>query len=745
MDASSNWGEEFVVGSGEGSQTWVNVLANPHYLLRLSGQGRGDSFLLANGQSWPLTKTIEDLDQPDLWPGRQIFVHDYDSHEFWPLLIDNQRSESNFQVRHGAGRSIFSKTEHNIASRVTFLLDLNKALEFWQVTIKNNDKGKRRLGLFFTVEWALPASERPRTCWEDNILFVHPRSLRSYPVLGFITLNRQVDSYDGARTDFIGPLGDRMHPMAVVDGKCSRSTANVSAPVGVLQKNIAFGPLGEASLTLMMGGEVITDPSSKNRLTQSKQTIKRTVREYCQDKYLESVASRAQTSWQSIREKTLINTPDHLFNHSFNQWLKLQSHLMLHLPEQHTNSNLPEGPIPVLQGVANSLPNDPATALSRLTAIATRQKREGGLINSGDDLSADYYFASAIIRALEETGDQKLAEKEIPYGDFGSGSLLEHLSRSLRYRLKLQEENGLVIRSDNNIYLTDNAQLAINLQQAVPIFTRFNENSASHYFHERYHQLVEASQRYFWQGHWFSFARYDGRKIGTPKNNEQKIFLEAQSWAVLAGFGQQAMQERALRSALKRLGTQYGPASCLPAGTNQAISNEEEGEGANGGILTTTLAPFISALAKLGWGDEIEKIWRQTNGLHRYLTSPRLVNEPYGYPKYIFGPDSLRFGQQLGFANLSQNPGSLWHALLESVLGIRATIGGLKVSPCLPRDWRQVEITRQFRGAQYHFRIINNFRQCRGIDRIIVDGLRLTGDVIKPYNTGNHYIEVYLG
>jgi len=748
MDTGACWGEEFVVKAGEGSRMWANVLANPRYLLRLSGQGRGDSYLLANEKAWPLTKTIEDLDQPDLWPSRQIFIHDYNSNQFWPLMETTVPDNSDFQVRHGAVHTVFAQTEQDISSQTTVLLDSTQPIEFWQVNLKNSSRKKRRLGLFFVVEWALSASDRPRTSWEDNILFAYPRDLQTNPTIGFITLNRQVDSFDGSRASFIGPFGDRLHPLSVIDGKCSRSQANAGASVGVLQKNLALGPLGEASLTLMLGGEVVANPVTNSKLSQTKQLIKKTIHQYCQDKLLEAVAPRAETAWRMVQEKTLVNTPDHQFNHSFNQWLKLQSYLNIHLPQQSQIPELSNDYLSALQGIVNVLPNEPTIAQERLIQLLARQKREGGLINNENNPSADYHFTSAIIRALEETGDQKLAKYEVSYADFGRGSVLEHLSRSLRYRLKKQGESDLLERIERNnsdTYLSDNAQLAINLQQAVPIFTRFDESSAAHFFRDKYDQLKEVAQRFFWQGHWFAFAKVNGKKLGTPKNSELKIFLEAQSWAVLAGFGQKTTQEKALRSVLKRLITQHGPASVLPASTNQSLYPDEEGENENGGIVTSSLAPLLASLAKLGWGDEIEKIWRQTNGLHRYLANPRLVGEPYSYPKFIFGPDSPRFGQESGLANLAQNPGVLWSTLLESVLGIRATIGGLKISPCLPRDWRQVEATRLFRGAQYHFRIVNNFRVCQGIDRIIVDGLRLTGDVIKPYSAGNHYIEIYLG
>lgn len=742
---SACWGEEFVIQPSEGSRVWANVLSAPRYLLRLSGQGKGDSYLLDNELALPLTKPISDLEQPDQWPARKIFIRDNDTDEFWPLTDLPDPKCANFQIRHGAGHTIFSQTHQGINTQTTILIDKNESIELWQVTLKNSERIKRRFSLFYALEWGMAVADRPQTVWEDNILFAFQGDRMGASALGYFTLNRQIDSFDGDRSAFVGVLGRTDQPFAVKEGKCSRSQAYGNAAAGVLQKNLTIGPLAEASLTALMGGQVLPAGASAQKLSQAKQTIKRTVQQYCSDRYLESVGGQTDTAWRVMHEKVLVNTPEHQFNHSFNQWLKLQSHINLSLPSAKTPLTPEGGYLPALKGIISCLPNDPYSSLERLISLVAKQKRDGNLIGTEEEPEANYWLAEAIIRALEETGDQKLANQEIPYADFGRGTLLEHLSRSLRQRLKSLGENDLVERSDKSVFLIDNAQLAINLQQAVPVFTRFNETSAANYFQDKYDRIKEASERYFWEGHWFAYAKLAGKKFGTPKNRELKVFLPAQAWAVLAGFGQKSTQEKALRSALKRLITQHGPCYSLPPTSNKQLFRENEGEGYNGGIVIDSLAPFVAALAKLGWGDEMFQLWQQTNGLERYLKSPRLVAEPFAYPRYIWGPDSPNFGKDSGLANLSQCSGVLWSALLESMLGVRATMGGLKISPCLPRDWRQVELTRQFRKAQYHFRIINNFRLCRGIDRIIVDGLRLTGDVIKPYSAGNHYIEVYLG
>ena len=42
------------------------------------------------------------------------------------------------------------------------------------------------------------------------------------------------------------------------------------------------------------------------------------------------------------------------------------------------------------------------------------------------------------------------------------------------------------------------------------------------------------------------------------------------------------------------------------------------------------------------------------------------------------------------------------------MIGIQADYDGLKIKPCLPAAWKEVNITRQFRNRVYKIKIINN-------------------------------------
>ena len=82
----------------------------------------------------------------------------------------------------------------------------------------------------------------------------------------------------------------------------------------------------------------------------------------------------------------------------------------------------------------------------------------------------------------------------------------------------------------------------------------------------------------------------------------------------------------------------------------------------------------------------------------------RYKAEPYVYASNIFGPESDKFG----LANVSWLSGTaawMYLAVTQYMLGVKPTWEGLAVKPCLPREWKSVTVTRNFRGETYQFEL----------------------------------------
>ena len=93
---------------------------------------------------------------------------------------------------------------------------------------------------------------------------------------------------------------------------------------------------------------------------------------------------------------------------------------------------------------------------------------------------------------------------------------------------------------------------------------------------------------------------------------------------------------------------------------------------------------------------------------------------------------------QVGFS--WQTGTSAWalRCYYEGILGLIRTYDGLRIRPCLPREWNRVTAMRRYRGAELHFCFE---RRGHAQPRIFVDGKPLSGDVLPPLS-GKHDITV---
>jgi cellobiose phosphorylase len=141
------------------------------------------------------------------------------------------------------------------------------------------------------------------------------------------------------------------------------------------------------------------------------------------------------------------------------------------------------------------------------------------------------------------------------------------------------------------------------------------------------------------------------------------------------------------------------------------------------------------AEAVLGRGDRAWEYYRKVAPpvLSEAAGPDVYLNEPYMYSSHIVAdPDPRR-----GMANLSWLTGSVnWMYIVatQHLLGIRPTLAGLRVDPCLPPDGKGFRVTRRFRGATYRIEVVN--RGAGRPARLWLDGRPLAGDVLPALPIG---------
>jgi cyclic beta-1,2-glucan synthetase len=88
----------------------------------------------------------------------------------------------------------------------------------------------------------------------------------------------------------------------------------------------------------------------------------------------------------------------------------------------------------------------------------------------------------------------------------------------------------------------------------------------------------------------------------------------------------------------------------------------------------------------------------------------------------------------------------MYRAGLESILGFQLRGDRLRIDPCVPRWWREFEITYRRKGATYRIKVENPLGVHRGVMTLQLDGAPQSGAEIVLADDGQtHNVRVVLG
>ena len=80
-----------------------------------------------------------------------------------------------------------------------------------------------------------------------------------------------------------------------------------------------------------------------------------------------------------------------------------------------------------------------------------------------------------------------------------------------------------------------------------------------------------------------------------------------------------------------------------------------------------------------------------------------------------------------------------FYAISQYILGIQPTYDGLRIDPCIPAEWKEYSVTRQFRGATYCIEIKNPNGNMKGVKSLTVGGELVEGNIIPMKPAGGFY------
>ncbi len=436
----------------------------------------------------------------------------------------------------------------------------------------------------------------------------------------------------------------------------------------------------------------------------------------------------------------------------------------------------------------------PARARERILDIAATQFEDGsayhqyqpltkrGNAEIGGDFNDDPLWLILSVSAyIKETGDWSLLDEQVPYDNDESKAtdLFDHLTRSFGFTVNTLGPHKLPLigRADwndclnlncfsnnpNESFQTTNNQSGrtaeslmiagqfvlygreyVELCKYRGVDTREAEGHIA--------EMVEAVKKEGWDGEWFLRAYdYYGKKVGSKENDEGQIFIESQGFCTMAEIGkEEGLCEKALDSVHERLACEHGIVLTNPAFTNYVveygeISTYPPGYKENAGIFCHNNPWIIIGETKAGNGDRAVDYWKRIAPAYREDLADLHKMEPYIYSQMIAGKDAFKPGEAKN-SWLTGTAAWNWVAISQNILGVHPDYEGLRIDPCISRDWKRYQISREFRGATYLIIIENPEGLSAGVKRMKVDGHDIEGTLIPLAAEGSTVeVRVILG
>jgi cellobiose phosphorylase len=738
----SDDGLEYIITRPDTPVPWVNVISNKNYGLVLSQAGGGYSWL-SHASLNRITRWEQDLIR-DEW-GKFIYLRDVESGEFWsPSWQPAGQKLDEYRVRHGQGYSVIESRCADIETRATYFVPLHDPCEIWQLQIINRGIAPRRFQVFTYFEWLLGAA--PDWHREFHRLFIRtwfnqekgallatkvlwdlpgeigPHWNRDWAYVAFHSCSIHPSGYDAYKEAFLGRNQNLTAPKALIEGRSLNTTGFWGDAIGSLQVEI--------ELEAGQGTELIFTLGAAESETRALDLAER----YQKPQAVHAALDEVKRFWQGIGKDLVIETPEPALNLMANTWLPYQlisGRLWGRTAYYQTGGafgfrdQLQDSLIWLLLG-------QPEQTLAQIHLHAAHQFQDGVVLHwwhplAESGLRSEYsddllWLPFVVMYYIYETGETGCLTEEIPYFDQGSASLFDHCMKAFEVALSRRSERGLplILQGDWNDGLNavgdegrgESMWMAAFLYMLLTHWEKLPNMDALAASRLKYEAeaLRQAANEHGWDGNWYWRATTDeGSLIGSSTNEQGQIFLNPQTWSVLSGLAPDERARQAMDSVREHLYTPFGalllaPAYHTPDPSVGYLSRYAPGTRENGGVYVHAACWAVLAERKAHGVQAAYDLWRSFCPPVRGMEPDIYMAEPFVMPGNVDGPAS-QFTGRGGWTWYTGSAAWYLRALVEGVLGIEATMDGLRVQAALPDGWDGYRIKRRFRRVTYDIQV----------------------------------------
>lgn len=761
-------GKEFIIKDYKTPKPWVNVISNGNYGLIVSQVNGGFSWITHSNLN-RLTRWNQDLVQ-DNW-GKYIYLRDEKTGRYWsPTVHPVYNQVKSYSCRHGVGYTIFHSELYEISAELRIFVPFGEDLEIWTLTLKNTGNEAREIGIYTYLEWCLgvaPDNHREfhKTFLESQfsqsqqIFFAKKRLWEipsekghwnvDWPATAYFAASTEVDAFEGDKEKFIGRARGLSNPIAVEKGVLRGTQGKWNDDICSLRKQFNLSPHKQERIDFFLGAE------------KDEKTISKIIKKYRGQGEVNNAFQNTKMEWDRIISTSSVKTPDPALDILTNTWLKYQAISgRLWARAGYYQQSGAFGFRDQLQDSLIFLYNNPENTKKQIILHAKHQFKDGRALHwwhpiteTGLDaeMSDDLLWLPFVtIQYLKESSEWEILEENKTYFNTQKAeTLLGHCLKAIDMVLNRMSKRGLplILAGDWNdglsaVGLKKRGEsiwlghfLYYILQEFRIILQKVDQLKKMNEYRDKAIALKNAINEYGWDGNWFWRASKDkGEKIGSHLNEEGKIFLNAQTWSVIADSTDERRKKIAMSAVRKYLDSDVGPLLLYPAYKNPDadigyLTRYAPGVRENGGVYMHAAAWTIWAAALLGDADFAYRIFRKICPIYNGMNPDKYVVEPFVTPGNVDGIDSPYYGQG-GWTWYTGSAAWLLRMIFDQIIGVQADYDGLRIKPCFPSHWDEINLTRYFRTTNYEIKIINQAKQKTEKLEICVDGQKIAGNLI---------------
>ena len=781
----SDDGKEYIITTPITPRPWGNVISNSDYGMMISQTGSGYSWRGNAGQN-RITRSFQDLIK-DNW-GKYFYIRDLKRNTYWSAAYKPvMHPYESFSVVHGIGYSRFIQKIEDIESELLVFVSANDPVEIFQLTLRNAGQESRELDVTSYAEWLLgfapdehrefhklfieTSADAPnQTVYARKCLWGFPddrgrHNNIDWPYTAFMSVSEPLKSFDCDKESFLGLYqnDDKPHAMSLpqLAGKSGRFTDAIAA----LQVEVHLAP-GEAKTIVFTLGVAEDGREDAADLIERYTSVEKS------KKALQEV----HQFWSRFLDGEKVETPDEALNFMTNTWLKYQSiSCRLWGKSAFYQVSAGYGFRDQLQDSLIFLVGEPEFTRKQLLMHAAQQFIEGDVfhwwfsIRGGGprtNCSDDLLWLPFILDAyLQETDDLDILDESIPYLNGAPEPLYDHCKRAIERSFSRFSPRGIPLMGDHDwndglsavgtLLKGESFWVAEFLYMILGNFIPLARLRGDDGFADKCQivrdNLKDALNRYGWDGEWYMQATTDdGLLLGSITNDEGKIFLMPNTWAVISGAADEQRAAIVMNSVTKYLLRDFGTLLNYPAFTKPRpdigyVTRYAPGLRENGGVYTHAATWAVWAYTLVGQPNLAYEAYRRICPPNRSGDIDTYKAEPYVTPGNIDGPLSEYYGRG-GWTWYTGSSQWLHRVATHWILGIRPQKDGLLVDPSIPSDWSECRVTRKFRNATYEISVHNPAHLHSGVKSMSVDGVMVQGNLIPIFADGlTHRVEVTMG